>query len=95
MERERQGAGEGEKGKERLRVVKKLRTGRDARCSFGVLVAWADASADSRIAGGGLLACMGEVSFDLPSPRTSHASAPSSTIRTQISRPSSELRQTN
>lgn len=40
-------------------VVNELCRDGDARCSFGVLVAWAGASADSRIVGGGLLAVHG------------------------------------
>lgn len=64
------GASEGKKGKSDCVSSKLCRDGK-ARCSFGVLVAWAGASADPRCAGGGLLV-MGEVSFDLPSPQKSH-----------------------
>ena len=62
-----EGASEGKKRKSDCVPSKLCRDGK-ARCSFGVLVAWAGASADPRNAGGGLLV-MGEVSFDLPSPQ--------------------------
>lgn len=73
--REDRGVGRSEsaKRKERLRTIEAVRDGK-ARCSFGVLVAWAHASADLRNAGGGLLAVVGKVSFDLPSPQNYHTS---------------------